>query len=80
MEEALLNAIRAAPDDPSPKLRYADWLYERADPPAGVIRAREDYRTHPGDHRAVERFLEAVTDFIASRKPGAPKAGGVATL
>lgn len=37
-EEAFLRAISAAPDDDAPRLVYADWLDERNDPRAEVVR------------------------------------------
>jgi uncharacterized protein (TIGR02996 family) len=37
-DQALLRAARAAPDDDTPRLIYADWLEERADPRGEFIR------------------------------------------
>jgi uncharacterized protein (TIGR02996 family) len=37
-EEAFLQAIREDPDDDAPRLVYADWLEERGDPRAELIR------------------------------------------
>src|SRR5262245_43887591 len=39
-EAALLDAVRAAPDDDAPRLRYADWLAERGDARAELIRVQ----------------------------------------
>jgi uncharacterized protein (TIGR02996 family) len=39
-EAALIRAILAAPRDPVPRLAYADWLEERADPRAEYLRLR----------------------------------------
>jgi eukaryotic-like serine/threonine-protein kinase len=37
-EEAFLRAIHEAPEDPAPRLVYADWLDERGDPRAEYLR------------------------------------------
>ena len=37
-EDAFLQAIREAPEDDTPRLVYADWLEERADPRAEYLR------------------------------------------
>jgi uncharacterized protein (TIGR02996 family) len=37
-EEAFLKAAIADPDDPGPRLVYADWLEDRGDPHAGAVR------------------------------------------
>ncbi|HJZ89276.1 MAG TPA: TIGR02996 domain-containing protein, partial [Gemmataceae bacterium] len=37
-ESAFLRAVHANPADPAPQLVYADWLDERSDPRANVIR------------------------------------------
>ena len=53
MDDAdFLAAIRAAPDDPAPRLIFADFLDERADPRADLIRHEEEMRESPafGDH------------------------------
>jgi uncharacterized protein (TIGR02996 family) len=39
-EEALLQAIADEPDDDGPRLIFADWLEERADPRAELIRVQ----------------------------------------
>jgi uncharacterized protein (TIGR02996 family) len=44
-EAALLAYIRGHPDDATAKLVYADWLDERGDPRAAVIRAAERLST-----------------------------------
>jgi|GEM_PF-2725008 len=44
-EAALLAHIRGHPDDATAKLVYADWLDERGDPRAAVIRAAERLST-----------------------------------
>jgi uncharacterized protein (TIGR02996 family) len=40
MEDELLAAIVAAPDDDRPRLVYADWLVERGDPRGELIRVQ----------------------------------------
>src|SRR5262249_3907973 len=37
-EQAFLQAIFEAPDDPGPRLVYADWLEDRGDPHAQAVR------------------------------------------
>ena len=65
-EAAFRNAILAAPDDPLPKLIFADWLDERGDPRAAGLRW------------LVERGVRPVHDAIAdtwdwwSRPPREP--------
>jgi uncharacterized protein (TIGR02996 family) len=45
MDDAgFLAAMRAAPDDPAPRLVFADWLDDYADPRAALIRAEERLR------------------------------------
>jgi uncharacterized protein (TIGR02996 family) len=45
-EAAFLAAVRDAPADDTPRLVYADWLEERADPRAAYLRAEvEHFRT-----------------------------------
>jgi uncharacterized protein (TIGR02996 family) len=46
-EAAFLNAVRAAPSDQAPRLVYADWLDERADPRGELIRVEEEMRSLP---------------------------------
>jgi uncharacterized protein (TIGR02996 family) len=46
-EAALLEAIQAAPGDPLPRLAYADWLEERADPRGELVRVEEEMRELP---------------------------------
>ncbi|HTK74112.1 MAG TPA: TIGR02996 domain-containing protein [Gemmataceae bacterium] len=65
-EAAFSKAIQAAPDDPLPKLIFADWLDERGDPRATCLRW------------VVDRGLRPVHDAIAdtwdwwSRPPREP--------
>ncbi len=51
-EDAFLQAICEAPDDDTPRLVYADYLDERADPRGGFIRVQVALATLPeGDER-----------------------------
>jgi uncharacterized protein (TIGR02996 family) len=44
MEEALLRAIQEEPGDETPWLALADWLDERGDPRAEVVRLQQILR------------------------------------
>jgi len=65
-EAVFFSAILAAPDDPLPKLVFADWLDERGDPRGAYLR------------RTVEHGVRPVHDTIAdtwdwwSRPPREP--------
>jgi uncharacterized protein (TIGR02996 family) len=54
-EAAFLRAIRSAPEDAAPRLVYADWLDERHDPRAAIIRLAERLRGRDPDTVARER-------------------------
>jgi uncharacterized protein (TIGR02996 family) len=56
-EAAFLRAVRSAPDDAAPRLVYADWLEERNDPRAALIRLAEGLRECAPD--VIARELEA---------------------
>lgn len=43
-EDIFLRAIRQAPDDPAPRLIYADWLEEQGDARSALLRLHEQYR------------------------------------
>ncbi|HWG45717.1 MAG TPA: TIGR02996 domain-containing protein [Gemmataceae bacterium] len=47
LEAAFLEAIRAAPDDLTSRLVYADWLEEQADSRGELIRIEEEMRQLP---------------------------------
>jgi uncharacterized protein (TIGR02996 family) len=57
-DEAFLQAILDSPDDDAPRLIYADWLEEKDDPRAAVVRR----------HPALFRFL---ADLKTVRDPDA---------
>ncbi|MBX9626606.1 MAG: TIGR02996 domain-containing protein [Gemmataceae bacterium] len=46
-EDALLAAVDAAPGDPTPRLVYADWLDDRGDPRAELVRVEEEMALLP---------------------------------
>src|SRR5262249_17492289 len=46
-EAAFLAAIAEAPDDRATRLVYADWLEERGDPRAELVRIEEERRAVP---------------------------------
>jgi uncharacterized protein (TIGR02996 family) len=54
-EGAFLRAVCSAPDDAAPRLVYADWLDERQDERAGVIRLAEQLRELAPESAAEER-------------------------
>jgi uncharacterized protein (TIGR02996 family) len=48
-EVAFLAAIADRPGDQTPRLVYADWLDDRGDPRAELVRIEEEQRTLPAD-------------------------------
>lgn len=48
-EAAFLAAVAERPGDPTPRLVYADWLDDRGDPRAELVRIEEEMRTLPAD-------------------------------
>jgi uncharacterized protein (TIGR02996 family) len=59
-EAAFLRAAHAAPGDAAPRLVYADWLEERGDPRASVIRLGERLRALAPEAAARERAAHEV--------------------
>jgi uncharacterized protein (TIGR02996 family) len=58
-EQAFLSAIMANPDDHTTKLVYADWLDERDDPRAEIVRLKVQVATpHENTLEARERLTE----------------------
>jgi uncharacterized protein (TIGR02996 family) len=58
-EQAFLSAIVANPDDHTTKLVYADWLDERNDPRAEIVRLKVQIATpHENTLEARERLVE----------------------
>jgi len=55
-ESAFLRSAVADPDDEAPRLIYADWLDERHDPRAAVVRLAERLRHLDGESAADERL------------------------
>jgi uncharacterized protein (TIGR02996 family) len=76
-EDGFLQAIRAAPDDDTPRLIYADWLEERGDPRAEFIRIQcerarlRDDDARQGTLRAQERRMLAAHhgQWVAPLRP-----------
>jgi uncharacterized protein (TIGR02996 family) len=62
--QAFLANIHAYPDDPDPKLAYAEWWDQSADPRADLIRAREEVRREPSNREAWEHFLNTAADIL----------------
>jgi uncharacterized protein (TIGR02996 family) len=50
-ESGFLRAVYAAPEDPIPKLVYADWLQEHHDPRADFIRSEQKRMDDPSPER-----------------------------
>jgi uncharacterized protein (TIGR02996 family) len=65
-ETAFRNAIEASPDDPLPKLNFADWLHERGDPRAACLRSVVKHGVRP-----VHDTIEDTWDWW-SRPPREP--------
>src|SRR4051812_47190476 len=65
--QAFLADIHARPEDPAPKLAYAGWWDQFADPRAGLIRAREALRPDAANPGAVARCLRAAADILGAR-------------
>src|SRR5262245_40229937 len=58
-EQTFLSAIMANPDDQTTKLVYADWLDERNDPRAEIVRLKVQVATQQDDWlEAVKRLTE----------------------
>lgn len=73
-EAAFLRAVHADPKDSAPRLVYADWLEERGDQRADVIRVAErtrDPRLYVGDLRN-ELWIQLMgyEDFTAAFRSG----------
>lgn len=66
-EEAFLRAIREAPDDPAPRLIFADWLEEQGDPRCEIIRLYAEYR-EKGGAEGLDRVIELARQCGASRE------------
>jgi uncharacterized protein (TIGR02996 family) len=57
-DDAFLAGIAAAPADPLPRLVYADWLDDRGDPRAELVRLEIALATDPADDTALTRFRD----------------------
>jgi len=74
-EVALLDAIRADPEDPAPQRAIANWLLEHGDPRGELILL--DHRDRAGelhDPAAVERLLLLAAEYTFPC-PRAPDGG-----
>jgi uncharacterized protein (TIGR02996 family) len=66
-EGAFLRAVHAAPEDSAPRLVYADWLEERGDSRASLIRLEEQIRDwNPVDAQKQRAAHEDVRNRAAS--------------
>jgi uncharacterized protein (TIGR02996 family) len=74
-DETFLAAIRAAPTAAAPRLAYADWLEERADPRAAYLRAEVDHFSAEWDDIrdspawSLRKQVDPVWAAIVSRAP-----------
>ena len=73
-DEAFIRAIVGAPGDEAPRLVYADWLDERADPRGAYLRAEVEWAKAPSDDgtdrlRKAGSRLEPVWVYRVSRTP-----------
>lgn len=69
--DAFLRAIRANPDDDTPRLVFADWLDERSDPLGELIRVQielEPVREHI-DRPRVRELLDRESDLLGRHGP-----------
>jgi uncharacterized protein (TIGR02996 family) len=81
-EEALLASVLDAPGDDAPRLVYADWLEERGDPRAELLRLECEFlRLPPDDERVpairarlyeLHRALDHDWVTLVRRVPGSP--------
>jgi uncharacterized protein (TIGR02996 family) len=60
LEQDFLDAILADPQDPTPRLVYADWMDDRGDPRGELVRIQEELRqvAVPGRDRLETRMRE----------------------
>jgi uncharacterized protein (TIGR02996 family) len=69
-DEAFLKAITSTPSDDAPRLIYADWLDERNDPRAPLLRVHVMLRALPPDHpnrAALEQELSILRKGLDTR-------------
>ncbi len=68
-EAAFLRAILAAPDDPTPRLIYADWLEEQRDRRAELLRwdcELRDPRTDESRRETLRQWLRQQVQYVAA--------------
>jgi uncharacterized protein (TIGR02996 family) len=68
-ELALLHAVCAAPNDPAPKLVYADWLEERGDLRGPLLRAEAEQKKKHGPRRRPAAGRSGRQDFPTGVMP-----------
>jgi uncharacterized protein (TIGR02996 family) len=66
-EDAFLSAIVANPDDQTAKLVYADWLEERDDPRAEIVRLKVKVATQEDGWVAAQDRLAELEPMVAAR-------------
>ena len=72
LEQSFLDSIRESPDDPVPWLILADWLEEREDPCAELVRLTRSLRTEP-EHADFDSRQRRVQELLAGgMKPLVP--------
>jgi uncharacterized protein (TIGR02996 family) len=65
-EQAFLSAIMANPDDQTAKLVYADWLQERDDPRAEIVRLKVAVETQADGWITARERLTALEPTVAA--------------
>src|SRR5712664_4048321 len=67
-EDAFLQAIIDNPEDDTPRLRFADWLAERADPRGEFIRTQCRLARLPGNDPNRAALQDQETNLFPSAK------------
>jgi len=81
MEAEFLAEIAANPDDWTPRLVLADWLEERGDPRAEMIRLQHHLlHGHWGEEPAATRLLELIAAGVVTPCPRMAMSGGTELL
>jgi uncharacterized protein (TIGR02996 family) len=66
-EQTFLSAIMVNPDDQTAKLVYADWLQERDDPRAEIVRLKVQVAAREGDWVAAQNRLAELEPTVPAR-------------
>ncbi|MCA9070314.1 MAG: TIGR02996 domain-containing protein [Planctomycetaceae bacterium] len=69
VEHTFLNAIKAAPQDTTTQLIYADWLDEQGDPRGELIRLHVEVRETVCKHPHWTHFLSAIENVYGTSHP-----------